>query len=450
MNKILFATILYVIWCFTDTTISAQCPTALSFCSQEDVDSFPSRYRGCHVFDTLYIDFIHCVGLPKDITNLDSLSYIKYVGYLVLNSASDISDVSGLSMNKVDYMEMHMQKKWIKPMKIDTFGRLDINFPQDTVADLKIYEQIKYINGDLTLIGNALFVPPLRFNGGDDFDITVASNNRKNDLKNIMPLQPNNNIHFSFINSFNLNCELDYDLDSINGLRISGCDKFNLGSFKKVKYCNILRFFGQREMGRELKDFQLEHVNFFIVNNNSTPLDGSKIFPKIKHIRNNLWLEENDNLENLTFLDNCEIPTDFDFIADKALIRIESNDLLETCNSNFLCRAFKEYPDSIKVRGNFNDCNDELIFSECNPITSIVDYAENEIFIYPNPTSGRVQFNKNMGLCSLSVYNLQGKLVKEIDKIDGEVELIELPAGIYFLDLRDNKSIKRHKLIKVD
>lgn len=201
MNKILFATIFYVIWCFTDTTISAQCPKALSFCSQEDVDSFPIRYRGCHVFDTLYIDFSHCVGLPKDITNLDSLSYIKYVGYLVLNSASDISDISGLSMNRVDYMGMHMQKKWQKPMKIDTFGRIDINFPQDTVADLKLFEHIKYIR-NLTLIGSGLFVPPLRFNVGDAFSITVASNNRKNELKNVMPQKPNNNIYFSFINSF--------------------------------------------------------------------------------------------------------------------------------------------------------------------------------------------------------------------------------------------------------
>lgn len=448
MNKILFATILYVVWCFTNVKISAQCPTALSFCSQEDVDSFPSRYRGCTVFDTLYIDFSHCVGLPKDITNLDSLSYIKYVGYFVLNSASDISDVSGLSMNKVENMNIHMQKKWSKPMKIDTFGRIGINFPQDTVADLKLYEHIKYINFDLTLIGNALFVPPLRFNGGDHFDITVASNNRKNDLKNVMPQKPNNNIYFSFINSFNLNCELDYELDSINGFRMSGCDKFNLGSFKKVKYCNEFRFFGQREMGSELEAFQLENVKFFIVNNNRTPLDGSKIFPNLKHIRTLLWLEINKNLENLTFLDNCKIPTDFDF--NETLIRIESNDLLETCNSNFLCRAFKEYPDSIKVRGNLNDCNNELIIRQCNPITSIVDFAENEIFLYPNPTSGRIQFNKNMGLCSLSVYNLQGKLVKEIDKIGSEVELIDLPAGIYFLDLMDNKSIKRFKLIKVD
>ena len=450
MNKIFFATILYVIWCFTDTTISAQCPKTLSFCSQEDVDSFPSRFRGCHVFDTLYIDFSHCVGLPKDITNLDSLSYIKYVGYLVLNSASDISDVSGLSMNKVENMEIHMQKKWIKPIKIDTFGRLDINFPQDTVADLKLFEHIKYITFDLTFIGKALFVPPLRFNGGDDFHITVASNNRKNDLKNVLPQKPNSYIYFSFINSFNLNCELDFDLDSINSFSMSGCDKFNLGTFKKVKYCNGFVVSGQREMGREFEDFQLENVNFFTFVNNRTLLNGSKIFPNLKNIGTHLWLEINKNLENLTFLDNCEIPTDFDFIADKALIRIESNDLLETCNSNFLCRAFKEYPDSIKVRGNFNDCNNELILRECNPITSIVDYAEDEIFLFPNPTSGRIQFNKNMGLYSLSVYNLQGKLVKELDKIGSEVELMDLPAGIYFLDLRDNKSIKRYKLIKVD
>ena len=450
MNKILFATIFYVIWCFTETTISAQCPTALSFCSQEDVDSFPSRYRGCHVFDTLYIDFSHCVGLPKDITNLDSLSYIKYVGYLVLNSASDISDVSGLSMNKVENMEIHMQKKWVKPMKIDTFGRLEINFPLDTVADLKLFEHIKYITFDLTFVGNALFVPLLRFNAGDDFHIAIVSNHRKNDLKNVMPQKPNSGFQFSFINSFNLNCELDYDLDSIYGFRMSGCDKFDFGSFKKVKFCNVLRVLGQREMGREFEDFQLENVNFFRVVNNRTTLDGSKIFPNLKHIRNNLWLEENDNLENLTFLDNCEIPTDFDFIADKDLIRIENNDLLETCNSNFLCRAFKEYPDSIKVRGNFNDCNDELIFRQCNSITSIVDYEEHEIFLYPNPTSGRVQFNKDMGQYSLSVYNLQGQLVKEIDKIGSEVELMDLPAGIYFLYFKDNKSIKRHKLIKVD
>ncbi|HMU04301.1 MAG TPA: T9SS type A sorting domain-containing protein, partial [Saprospiraceae bacterium] len=224
----------------------------------------------------------------------------------------------------------------------------------------------------------------------------------------------------------------------------------DFGSFKKVKFCNVLRVLGQREMGREFEDFQLENVNFFRVVNNRTTLDGSKIFPNLKHIRNNLWLEENDNLENLTFLDNCEIPTDFDFIADKDLIRIENNDLLETCNSNFLCRAFKEYPDSIKVRGNFNDCNDELIFRQCNSITSIVDYEEHEIFLYPNPTSGRVQFNKDMGQYSLSVYNLQGQLVKEIDKIGSEVELMDLPAGIYFLYFKDNKSIKRHKLIKVD
>jgi len=92
---------------------------------------------------------------------------------------------------------------------------------------------------------------------------------------------------------------------------------------------------------------------------------------------------------------------------------------------------------------------------ECEDALSIKSEKENEIKIYPNPTSGILNIllpaNKDKMLIG-SIYNISGQKVYEFNPnlVSTTLDLSFLPKGIYFLNLNTKTQIFNSKIIITD
>jgi len=76
---------------------------------------------------------------------------------------------------------------------------------------------------------------------------------------------------------------------------------------------------------------------------------------------------------------------------------------------------------------------------------------ENQIALYPNPTTGIVNIQTKEKINSVSVYNAAGQKVEfnSLNKENTSIDISSLSGGIYFIELNlNNKTIKRYKVIR--
>ena len=81
--------------------------------------------------------------------------------------------------------------------------------------------------------------------------------------------------------------------------------------------------------------------------------------------------------------------------------------------------------------------------------TTLID-ASAELTIYPNPTSGIVQWETTAltANSSLRVFNTIGQLVIETTTEDASVDLSQLPSGNYIIQIENEKNIIRKHVVK--
>ncbi len=107
--------------------------------------------------------------------------------------------------------------------------------------------------------------------------------------------------------------------------------------------------------------------------------------------------------------------------------------------------------------GNY-DC---IVSGSCGEITS--DYAmlsilteinkvsKQDVFIYPNPTNGKVYFeNTNYNIHKLSVYDISGNVIIEKTKMQQNecIDLTNFESGIYFISIQIDTKTFKEKIIK--
>ena len=66
---------------------------------------------------------------------------------------------------------------------------------------------------------------------------------------------------------------------------------------------------------------------------------------------------------------------------------------------------------------------------------------------FPNPTSGIVNLSNSQNLNSIQIFNLQGKMVKEVIEPKNQIDLGALQQGIYILHFISPNKIETHKVI---
>ena len=82
-----------------------------------------------------------------------------------------------------------------------------------------------------------------------------------------------------------------------------------------------------------------------------------------------------------------------------------------------------------------------------------LELKREDINIYPNPTKNKINFTYNQNLKSvfnISISNLLGQFVlsKNSFKLEEEIDIGYLPAGIYYLKIEDEKSERVFKVMK--
>jgi hypothetical protein len=87
----------------------------------------------------------------------------------------------------------------------------------------------------------------------------------------------------------------------------------------------------------------------------------------------------------------------------------------------------------------YRDDTFEYIWFVCNP-TSVAENSSGEgIEVYPNPSTGIINFNKD--IAEVQIYNCFGQLVKTFHN-SNVIHIDTLPQGIYMLVINDTKNTR--------
>lgn len=126
--------------------------------------------------------------------------------------------------------------------------------------------------------------------------------------------------------------------------------------------------------------------------------------------------------------------------ANPGTTNMQVFDAIQQSASQFLV------PDSLLGYGIPDFCYAELLLSQMEH-----DNKKEEIYVYPNPTSGLFELRiANCQNCGLTIYNTLGKIVyqSEIYNPKSEIDLSRAPGGIYFLNLRAGEKSYSAKVLK--
>jgi len=86
---------------------------------------------------------------------------------------------------------------------------------------------------------------------------------------------------------------------------------------------------------------------------------------------------------------------------------------------------------------------------ECS-VLSVNDTLKDQIILYPNPTTGIINLQTKEKISSVSVYNSAGQKVSfnSLNKENTSIDISNLSSGVYFVEITNDKTVKRHKVIK--
>jgi hypothetical protein len=79
----------------------------------------------------------------------------------------------------------------------------------------------------------------------------------------------------------------------------------------------------------------------------------------------------------------------------------------------------------------------------------INDLKVSNLAIYPNPSEGVINIESlNLNESALlSVYSIDGRLVSQSELINSTIDLTNLDSGLYWVELRTNREVKRAQLV---
>lgn len=446
---------------FSAGQLNAQCPTTLTFCSQDSVNAFPKTYPGCHNINTLIFDKQKCLNELNNIVNLDSLYPLTSIQNLRLNPSSLIRDFSGLSnVHKINHASIYAHKSWPTPLPLDTVHTLDFYFPNDTIMDISLLSKLKFVSHRINFLRNGNFTPSLEYRTNDSFYIYIQGNVIKNKIQNILPNNLSaSRISFDLISSENIDFDFGYTVDSICSLKMFHSPNNDFSTWRDVKKIGLLEMVNSNN--ESLHQFKCEEIEHLAIGVCSSLTSLRDLFPNLKRITHAIGLWANKNLEFIDLLDNCELPSvnavpgelyQFGGILTNESIYyiiIEANPKLNSCKSNYVCRALKRFGDTIYIGGNLTDCNDILLNKTCSSSSTSEDINENPWFFSPNPVVDILNISPPMQKgTGYRVINLLGNTVQSGEMYDS-ISLGELPSGHYIIMLDNPDKHQAPQVIKI-
>ncbi|MBX2829359.1 MAG: T9SS type A sorting domain-containing protein [Flavobacteriaceae bacterium] len=206
--------------------------------------------------------------------------------------------------------------------------------------------------------------------------------------------------------------------------------------------------FSHRRYNRESGgDYFLDQEGLPLPNNSIGPMDawvrresGNEII-RTSYIREFLDDSFNDRAQSYTYdgdvlLDN-EVANDVDFEIWNGLAPATA----ETPVGYAACMVFARDSGSRGLGLYFN--RDTEILSTNDPSTEAIQY-------YPNPTQGILQIDASQEMERISIYSVNGQVVKEFTQLpaNASLDLHDLPVGMYLMTVQNRESNTTYKIIK--
>lgn len=113
----------------------------------------------------------------------------------------------------------------------------------------------------------------------------------------------------------------------------------------------------------------------------------------------------------------------------------------------FTLKVENVFGESLPVNGSsygilrlYDDPDKTNEVASTSPLTSTVDLSNNDLVIYPNPTSEYFQLMNDASVSSISIYNIVGRLVKTFSHSNGMLhDVTSLRTGMYLVKLENNE-----------
>jgi hypothetical protein len=153
----------------------------------------------------------------------------------------------------------------------------------------------------------------------------------------------------------------------------------------------------------------------------------------------------NYTLTSLTGLDNIDAGS----ISD---LDIEYNDKLSACAVQSICDYLASPNGTILIGGNAEGCNSqEEVEAACGVF--VKDLSHSGIFsIYPNPSSTQVTIETTAipTQSHLSIVNINGQelMTRQITEAKTQLDISNLPGGVYFVRMTSERTVDVGKMIK--
>jgi hypothetical protein len=101
----------------------------------------------------------------------------------------------------------------------------------------------------------------------------------------------------------------------------------------------------------------------------------------------------------------------------------------------------------IKTNNNFPDY--VAVYSLDN-IVGTSDELENQLKIHPNPTSSIIYIQGLQEESQVIIQHINGHVIKTLATTDGQVDISELPNGLYIFEIQNKHIKERHKVLKIE
>ncbi|MCB0666861.1 MAG: T9SS type A sorting domain-containing protein [Saprospiraceae bacterium] len=402
-------------------------PEGLFVRTQMEIDMFPANFPGC----------------------------IEIAGGMTIESTSDnpISDLKGLS--QISLLGEHLEIR---------------NNP--ALSSLTGLENVKEIGGRLTIAGNDRLLSLDGLSGLTSVgnSVGISSNNK---LKNIEVLSQlkiirgdlsiSGNTQLNSLEGLNKVVEIEGNVlirDNASILNFNGLQSLKSvgGNFLIQENSSLRDFSGLEKLENISLDLIIEKNDKLI---SLTGFSGLAMVGKYLLIVNNLLLQDITALNSLKAIDgllqvynNPLLPSlrgldniDPQSVDNLAIIQCPS---LSDCAVQSICDFLKINDQKHSITGNKFGCATRLqILNECEREGANTNPGPNIIRIFPNPTPGILTTKGFDSVAEFLVSDVTGRTIRANKLENGKIDISDLPAGIYLIELISEKRNFIQSIIKI-
>jgi hypothetical protein len=403
-------------------------PQGITFSSQSEINNFQINYPNCTQIEGL----VQIIG--SDITNLNGLNVLTSVGGgLFIKSCHNLSSLTGLhnitsigmllylydnesltSLTGLDNLTsvMDIQICWCSSLtSLTGLGSLSSftgNFyitNNPALTSLTGLNSLTHIGGSLTIwsCGHLTSLAGLE-------SLTIIGSSGGN-----LDLYTNDSL---------------IDLTGLNNVTSIGVLLINSNpAITSLTGLNNVTFIGGATISS---------------NNSLTSLMGLN---NVTSSMINLIISSNNSLTNLEGLDSLE-PNSI------VSLDITNNPLLSTCAVQSICDYLANGNGTTHIYGNATGCNSIEEVKDACGITSVENLTTPESFFtgYPNPAYTIITIETQVisAKSQFTVLNVNGQqlITRQITEPKTQLDISNLPSGVYFMRLTSGKSVEVAKFVK--